>query len=146
MLNKVVERIAGDRRGYLALRAGGELRRIAIRSIVYIESQNQYQQLNLANSEGLLVQGVAQGWWSLNLVAILCFTYTGIFVLRVFDEPYGSGDVITFLLFLMIIIAVYVVFFKTIQYIYSAAEQEKAELQSKFLLEQMKAMQEALEE
>lgn len=94
----------------------------------------------------LLVQGVAQGWWPLNLVEILCFTYTGIFVLRVFDEPYGSGDVIIFLLFLMIIIAVYVVFLKTIQYMYSAAEQQKAELQSKFLLEQMKAMQEALEE
>lgn len=56
VLNKVVERIAGDRRGYLALRAGGEVRRIAIRSIVYIESQNQYQQLNLANSEGLQVR------------------------------------------------------------------------------------------
>lgn len=94
----------------------------------------------------LLVQGVIHGWWPLDFVEVLCFAYTSFFVLRIFDEPYGKSELISFLLFLMIIIAVYVVFYHTIRYMYLAGEQEKYELQSRYLLEQMKAMQDSLSE
>lgn len=94
----------------------------------------------------LFIQGTVHGWWPLNLVEILCFAYTGVFVLRVYDDPYGTMDLIAFFLFLAVIIAVYGVFFHTIRYMNRAAEQEKAELQNKFLLEQVKTMQESVEE
>lgn len=93
----------------------------------------------------ILVQGVIRGWWPLNFVEILCFAYTSILVLRVFDRPYGTTELASFIMFLLIIISVYVVFFNTIRYMYGAAKQEKTELQSEFLLEQMKAMQESME-
>lgn len=93
-----------------------------------------------------LVHGIIRGWGMLDLVEILCFTYTGLFVLRVYDKPYGTTELVAFVLFLLIIIAVYIVFYNTIRYMYRANLQEQAELQSKFLLEQMKAMQESMEE
>lgn len=93
----------------------------------------------------ILVQGVISGWWPLNFVEILCFIYTGIFVLRVFDRPYGTTELVSFILFLLIMIAVYIVFFNTMGYMYGAAKQQKTELQSKFLLEQMRLMQESME-
>lgn len=93
-----------------------------------------------------LIHGVIGSWWPLNMVEVLCFSYTSIFVLRVFDKPYGMSELISFLLFLLIIIGVYVVFFYTIHYMYCASKQQRAELQSEFLLEQMKAMEALVEE
>lgn len=94
----------------------------------------------------LFTDVIDHGWWSLNFVEVLCFCYTSFFVLRVYDKPYGTTDLIVFLLFLLIIIAVYVVFFQTIRYMHIASEQQKVALQSQFMLEQMNVMQEATDE
>lgn len=56
VLEKVLGLVNEERRRYLALRADREVRRIALRNIIYCESQNQYQTLYLAPSENLRVR------------------------------------------------------------------------------------------
>lgn len=56
VLEKVFGLINEERRRYLALRADREVRRIAMRNIIYCESQNQYQTLYLAPGEELRVR------------------------------------------------------------------------------------------
>lgn len=56
VLDKVFGQIAKDQRGYLLPRIDGEVRRIAIRNLVYSESQNQYQCLHLSNNEEVRVR------------------------------------------------------------------------------------------
>lgn len=55
-VGKVLGMVGEERRRYLALRADREVRRIALRNIIYCESQNQYQTLYLAPGEELRVR------------------------------------------------------------------------------------------
>lgn len=56
VLERVLGLINDERRKYLALRADREVRRIAMRNIIYCESQNQYQVIYLAAGEELRVR------------------------------------------------------------------------------------------
>lgn len=56
VLEKVLDLVNQERRRYLTLRADREMRRIALRNIIYCEAQNQYQALHLAPSEELRVR------------------------------------------------------------------------------------------
>lgn len=56
VLYKVLGRLSGEHKGYLALRADGEVRRLPVRSIIYSESQNQYQLLYCTDNEKIRVR------------------------------------------------------------------------------------------
>lgn len=56
IMDNVVVRIRKEYEGYLALRTNGEIRRVAIRNIMYSESQNHYQRVHLENHEVLQIR------------------------------------------------------------------------------------------
>lgn len=91
-------------------------------------------------------QGLVNGWWPLNFLSILLLIYLGYISLRVYSSTYRAAETVFFVLLLVIIIAVYMVFFHTIHFMYSAAEKQRAELQNQFLLRQMDTMKESIDE
>lgn len=93
-----------------------------------------------------LSQGIDYGWWPLDFLASLLLIYLSYVSLRVYSAAYRNTETLFFLLLLSVIVAVYAVFFHMIHFMYNAAEKQRAELQSQFLLRQVETMQESVSE
>lgn len=105
--------------------------------------------LCVAISKGNIKQfanGLDDGWWPLNLLSILLLIYLSYISLRVYSTDYRLSETIFFILLVTVVIAVYTVFFHTIHFMHNAAERQRAELQSQFLLRQMETMEQSIDE
>lgn len=94
-----------------------------------------------------LSQGITSGWWSLNILAALLLSYLTILVMRTYSTGFAEElQTTSVFLLIVILVAVYAVFFHTIQLMYNAAEKQRAELQSQFLLRQVEMMEASVQE
>lgn len=87
-----------------------------------------------------------RGWWSLDFLSFLLLAYQGILILHAYaDFALYSNSIFVFLL-IAVQIAVYWVFFYTIDYMHRVAEAHQAELKSELLQQQIEGMQDAISE
>lgn len=94
-----------------------------------------------------LSQGITKGWWSLNLLSLLLLAYVTGLTLHSYSSHFSNPmECASVFLLIVILVAVYAVFFHTIHLMYTAAEKQRAELQSQFLLRQIETMQESVQE
>lgn len=133
--------------GFLAFHFWGEdyTAKLIIRTLIHLA----LTVLCIATSKGKLKQlsqGLDYGWWPLNFLASLLLIYLSYVSLRVYSTAYRNTETLFFVLLLSVIVAVYVVFFHMIHFMYNAAEKQRAELQSQFLLRQVENMQESVED
>lgn len=94
----------------------------------------------------LLAGDIVKGWWPLNLLAMLLVSYISILTLHLYSTAFSVPlQCLSAFLMIVVLVAVYGVFFHTIHHMQGAATARQMELKNQLLQHQVEAMQDAVE-